>query len=382
MDNSDQAAVAIVNLPKAEDAFAVNLTITDITGATSTETVIVTVNATPIANAGLDQIIALGDTVSFNGNNSTDKYGNIVSVIWSENGTPLSTNMSFSISNLSTCIHNITLEVTNNVGASAIDTIRETIVAPQVIPPVAEADPNQNVAFGNPIELNGGGSYDSDGEITSYLWSEGGVELSTNATFIKDDFSVGDHILSLTVTDNNEASASDTVTITVTNAAPTTNAGPDQTITLGDSVTLDGSKSEDSDGTIQSYAWTENGTLLTNEISFTKANFTVGTHTIILTVTDNDGATDSDTVIVTVNAPPTANAGADQTIDLGDPITLNGSNSEDNDGTILSYTWHEGSSLLSNEINFTKANFTAGQHTLILTVTDNKGATSSDTVTV
>ena len=96
------------------------------------------------------------------------------------------------------------------------------------------------------------------------------------------------------------------------NQSPTANAGPDQTVSDADGngsekVTLSGSGS-DPDGTITSYKWEEGATLLgiTQSIS---PSLNVGIHTMTFTVTDNGGATASDTVIVTVNAVPTGPVG-------------------------------------------------------------------------
>ncbi|MEA2100393.1 MAG: PKD domain-containing protein [Campylobacterota bacterium] len=82
---------------------------------------------------------------------------------------------------------------------------------------------------------------------------------------------------------------------------PIANAGVDQTITHGTTVTLDGSLSESDDNTI-SYEWKEGAILLSTHPSFTKSDFSVGVHTITLIITDNNGVTDSDTVIITVDA--------------------------------------------------------------------------------
>jgi len=85
------------------------------------------------------------------------------------------------------------------------------------------------------------------------------------------------------------------------NTPPVANAGVDQTVIQGESVTLDGSKSFDSDGQIVTYKWEEGGTLLSSQSSFTKNDFSVGTHTLILTVTDNYNTIANDEVIIIVN---------------------------------------------------------------------------------
>lgn len=98
---------------------------------------------------------------------------------------------------------------------------------------------------------------------------------------------------------------------TVTNVSPTANAGTDQAITLPtSSVTLTGSGS-DADGTITAYAWTKlsgtGGTLTTPAAATTTfTGLTAGTYIVQLTVTDNEGATGTDTATITVSAaaPP------------------------------------------------------------------------------
>jgi len=88
------------------------------------------------------------------------------------------------------------------------------------------------------------------------------------------------------------------------NFAPVANAGSDQTVTDSDSdgveaVALDASASYDPDGTITAYKWVEDGVILSTEASFIH-NYSIGTHTVILTVTDNEGASSTDEVIINV----------------------------------------------------------------------------------
>lgn len=89
------------------------------------------------------------------------------------------------------------------------------------------------------------------------------------------------------------------------NQAPIADAGPDQTITLPtDSVTLDGSASTDPDGSITSYVWTEDSGPSTvdpdDAVTTAAGGLVEGTYVFRLTVTDNDGASSSDTVTITV----------------------------------------------------------------------------------
>ena len=90
------------------------------------------------------------------------------------------------------------------------------------------------------------------------------------------------------------------------NMFPSANAGQDQMLTDNDgngseSVALDGSGSSDPDGTIVSYVWSENGTQIAQG-EMANVELAVGIHDITLEVTDNDGATDTDVVRITVQS--------------------------------------------------------------------------------
>lgn len=93
-----------------------------------------------------------------------------------------------------------------------------------------------------------------------------------------------------------------------TNIAPIANAGPDQTVVDTDDngseiLFLDGRASTDSDGSVVQYSWAIDGTeIATGDLA--SYNFAVGTYTVTLTVTDDDGATDTDEVTITVVAAP------------------------------------------------------------------------------
>ena len=127
------------------------------------------------------------------------------------------------------------------------------------------------------------------------------------------DLPAGVNVISLTVTDDDGATGSTSVTITVgdvtppANQSPIADAGPDATV-FGDplaggaaSVVLDGSGSTDPDGVITSYVWTnESGTTIGTGVSPT-VSLPVGTNEIVLTVTDDNGASDTDAVVIMVD---------------------------------------------------------------------------------
>jgi len=177
----------------------------------------------------------------------------------------------------------------------------------------------------------------------------------------------------------------------VANIAPTADAGLNQTLSDsngdgGELVGLNASGSIDTDGTIISYEWSDGkNTLLGVAVEF---SFPIGNHTVILTVTDDKGAIAIDQVVVTINPnqPPIANAGVDQTLvdvdnNTFEVITLTGLGSSDPDGEIVAYEWKEGGNILGSTAAITSV-FDVGEHLVTLSVIDEGGAISTDTVLV
>src|SRR5690606_29835367 len=114
----------------------------------------------------------------------------------------------------------------------------------------------------------------------------------------------GTYTASLIVSDGITSSAADDVTIAVTHR-PVADAGPDQTVTLGDLVTLDGTGPSDGDGDALTYGWSMtgpdgSGVVLSNPLA-AQPTFTpdlVGTYTATLSVTDGLFTTTTDTVTI------------------------------------------------------------------------------------
>ena len=176
----------------------------------------------------------------------------------------------------------------------------------------------------------------------------------------------------------------------VPNAPPSVDAGANQTLNDDDAsgseaVSLVGT-ALDSDGTIDSVQWSEGATILGDSNSL-NISLSVGVHTLTFTATDDEGDSSSDSVTITVlaNQGPTANASGDIAVLDNDNngievVSINGS-ANDPDGSIVSYQWTEGSTVLGNSASISPT-LPIGTHTLTLTVTDNGGAIASDTVVV
>jgi len=348
------------------------------------------INIKPIANAGGNKAVQVNNTVTISGT-GTDEDGTIASVKWEKDGVVISTNASFNYTPISVGTDTLTFTVTDNDDDSDSESIVVTVSAeppPENQAPTADAGINKTVQVYNPIRITGVAN-DNDG-TTSVEWKKGSTVISTNESFVYTPTHVGTDTLDFIVTDDDGASASDSMSVVVTaaplpNQAPSANAGSDQTIEVNKSITITGSGS-DIDGTI-SYQWKKGSTVLSNNASFPYTPTAVGTDVLTLTVTDDDGAFTSDSMnLVVTEAPaeneaPTANAGPDKTVQVNIAIAITGSGT-DGDGTIASYKWEKGGAVINNSASFNYTPTTVGTDILTLTVTDDDGATATDTMEV
>ena len=195
----------------------------------------------------------------------------------------------------------------------------------QQILPVAEAGPDQRVAEFETVTLDGSGSTDpkiGHGNNLSYQWIQtaGTSVVLSDDTAVQPTFDAPDAALAgktltfmLTVTDEDELVATDEVDVDV--AIIQANAGPDQTVKESVTVTLDASNSV---GVGLTYQWTQTaGTKVTLTgaataiATFTAPNVGSNGETLSfrLTVTDDDGLEDTDTVNITVRNSNSSSGG-------------------------------------------------------------------------
>ena len=186
------------------------------------------------------------------------------------------------------------------------------------------------------------------------------------------------------------------------NQPPVAIAGPDQGITLPtDSISLDGSSSNDPDGTISEWLWTKiSGPASFNIVNTTTAktvvrNLDTGIYRFELKVVDNGNLSATDTVQISItdprqpNRPPVAYAGTDTTIILpANTVNLDGSASTDPDNNITGYAWTKISGPASfnfangNAVQTQVTNLVEGVYQFELKVTDASGLFDTDTVKV
>jgi PKD repeat protein len=237
------------------------------------------------------------------------------------------------------------------------------------------------------IQLNGSGSSDPDGNPLTYAWdldNDGEYDDSTamNPSFSRPNngtFTVG-----LRVSDG-ALSSTDTAAVTVLNVAPTVNAGPDQTVNEGNTVSFSGTFTDP--GTLDTHAVLWNfgdGATVSGTLTPTHVYPDNGVYTVTLTVTDSDGDSGTDSLVVTVqNVAPTVNAGSDQTVNQGDAVNFSGGFTDPGTLDTHAILWSFGDGSTSGgTLTPSHAYPNSGTYTVTLTVTDDDGGIGSDTLQV
>ncbi len=174
-----------------------------------------------------------------------------------------------------------TLVVQANGLESPPDTVSITCSTGNIAPR-ADAGPDRNAVPGRAITLDGTASRDPNNTAVTYSWRivtqpSGSNPVLSNATSANPTFRAdvtGVYTVALTVSDGSLTSAADQVNITVAsgNLPPVANAGPDQTVTAGQLVTLNGTGSTDPNGDPLTYSWCLKGRPVGSTATLSGAN--------------------------------------------------------------------------------------------------------------
>ena len=192
-----------------------------------------------------------------------------------------------------------------------------------------------------------------------------------------------------------------TLTATFENPPPVALAGDDQTVDEGVKVTLDASNSTDFNAEIARYQWHQlsGPTVVLSDEMPVQVTFMAPAAPqegveleFQLEVVDRRGLSATDRILITVldtNIPPLANAGADQTVEAGALVTLNGSASSDMDGDLTDTIWMQtaGAAVTLSDPTALQPTFTAPSLVgevlqFELTVIDDGGLSDTDSVSI
>lgn len=335
-------------------------------------------NQTPHSDAGADQTVAEGETVYLSGANSKDLEGAISSYQWRQVTGPTvvlidaeSVQASFITPGVGTngVALSFELQITDDGGLSDVDTCTVNVTWLNNAP-TASAGPDRSAIPNELVMLDGSHSYDPDGGMVTYQWSQkqGPLVSISNTAIPCPTFKVPESamegtsfIFELTVRDSGGLIATDECNISIalptnntsSNKAPVASAGPDQTVSEGRTVYLSGANSTDPEGGLLQYRWKQvsGPAIVLDNTTNVRASFTapdVSANGVALSfelhVTDKEGLSDTNTCIVNVtwlNNTPTASAGPDRTAIPNEVVTLDGGNSFDLDDGIITYQWSQ-----------------------------------------
>jgi len=285
-------------------------------------------NQPPTANAGPDQNVPEELSVTLSGANSRDPEGGTLTYSWCQvSGSPVTLSnpsaaqATFIPPNIGPNGETLgfQLTVTDSGGLKSADTCLVNLLWINQ-PPVANAGKDQSVVEGAKVTLDGSYSSDPDGFALYYEWCQTGgtpIDLisvhAAQPTFQAPGVGAAGERLTfqLTVWDSDGVQARDSCIVNVVsvNQPPAANAGPDQNVNQGVSVTLNGTGSTDPDGGILAYYWLQTaGTPVTLDNPSSAqprflANTGGATNTFVfkLTVNDPEGLSASDQCSIMVN---------------------------------------------------------------------------------
>ena len=228
------------------------------------------------------------------------------------------------------------------------------------------------------ITLDASLSYDPDGNIANYYWDFGDGNNGTGVITTHNYTSIGTYNITLTVTDNDNLTDSESKLITVTKYPIASFTYSPTTPLVNQNITFNASLSTPDGGTIISYHWNfgdENNVNETDPV--THHNYTIsGTYNVTLNITDSEGLWDIESKNITIVKHPFASftySPGNPTV--GETVTFNASLSTPNGGTITTYFWDFGDGTNTTETDpITYHDFTMiGNYPVTLNVTDTEG---------
>ncbi len=247
---------------------------------------------------------------------------------------------------------------------------------------------------GDFINFSGTCTDTEDGALsgTSLAWtSSKDGQIGNGQTVSINTLQSGTHTITLTATDSETLSSNVSISITVTNNAPTSSIllpTNGSSYTAGSSITFSGTGTDiDSDDTL-SYSWSSTIGGVTSVIGSSSiiavSTLAVGTHVIVLTVSDGQGGSTQSTPItinVTNNAPTATilSPSNNDTFYTGTTVNFNGTGSDTEDAAgALTYAWScSVHGALSSSAAFNSSTLVEGDHTISFSVTDTQGASNA-----
>ncbi|UCE36335.1 MAG: PKD domain-containing protein [Thermoplasmata archaeon] len=343
-------------------------------------------NEPPVANAGPMITVDTNEVVQFDGSDSNDPDGSIVSYKWYFQDDSTGSGVNPTHSYTKEGFYNVILVVEDNNGATDQDSVLITV---HNVYPDAHTSIDVTAYEDELVTFDASGSLDtpSDQSTLTYVWDFGDGSIGVGKIMTHTYTISGLYTVILSVLDNDAVLDRDIMTVSVENLPPVADAGPDQIVDEDSLVLFDGSGSTDTPSDLPglSYSWDFGDGHIGTGVSPSHLYSREGTYTVYLTVHDcGDCVSDVDSLIVIVNnLQPAADAGPDQTVNEDQLVFFSGAGQDSaSDYPILSYAWNFGDGTVGFGKNPTHAFQDQGTYTVTLTVVDDNGEFGQDTMFV
>lgn len=368
--------------------YEVTLVVTDTAGLTDTATTAVTVeNIPPTARAGSDRIVDVDEVVAFDASASSDPGADDLTYEWDLDGDGKYDAGGVEVDHQyrSEGTYDVTLRVSDGDGGIDTDTASVKV---KNVPPTADAGPDLTVVTGEPA-LDGTGSSEGDSSDTlTYKWDvddDGTYEVDgAEPGYYYDE--TGTYNVTLQVSDG-DGDDTDTTTVTVEpdTEPPVADVTTDRRSVNDKTVAFDATASSDN-ARIVGYEWRFGDGATATGPTPTHTYSDPGEYVTTLTVTDSAGNENTANVSITIeNVPPTADAGENQTVFDGEPLTLDASGSSEGDvSDSLTYEWtfDDGDATETSDPAIDHIYDETDTFTVTLEVRDGDGGHDTDTTTV
>lgn len=374
-DGQTDSGIKVSHVYASPGTYKVTLTIKDASGtktAIQSQNVTVTVNSPPVADAGREQIVAIGEKVRFRGGFSSDADGKIVTYRWTVDEGVVLEGKNVTHVYEKPGIYQVQLLVIDNDGAEDIHTTTVWVNTP----PVAKIPPLPRLAPGQVITFDGSMSYDVDGQLDLYEWDFGDGSQVKKGQTVKYSFKEpGRFTVTLTVKDNSNAAngiskVSQTVAV---NYPPKPDCGHD-IVTCDQTILFDAGNSSDADKDQLTYFWDFGDGNVGSGMKYKYVYQQPGVYPVALRVDDGQGLANSvqqQIIRVQVNSAPVAVAEVNRdTVCAGEPVMFDASKSKDNEKDLMRYQWDFGDATTAEGINPIHSFKRGGNYRVRLTVSD------------
>jgi PKD repeat protein len=325
--------------------FGYSVSVSDSQGCLGQDSISISVSPNPTVSLGSDTSICYSSTYIL------DPGAGFASYLWSNGAATPSISVSNASQNVGNQLYSVTISDIN--GCTSSDSVNVNLRAPLVLNTLSDT----SICHDGNVLLDAGTGY------SSYLWNDGST---TQTNLLNGSLSgQGSFVLSVTVTDGFGCSDSDTATVTV-NPEVITNLGPDTALCSNETYLLNAGAG------FASYLWSDGST--SSQFVVDASNLSTGTSAFGVTVSDNLGCTDSDSVLITVFPLASIDLGNDTSLCFESSVLL------DAGAGFNSYQWNTGET--TNSIQVNGSGYGAGSQNFSVTVTDANGCGGSDSVSV